>query len=88
MFGPLPGDAVPGSTLRFTYATSGPFPIVRVLARLAPADAAVLVHPSRLVAMRFTEDVRQQLAAGIQSSATTQSSGEGSSMTVELAKCG
>jgi hypothetical protein len=36
--------------------------IGRVLARLAPPDAAVLLHPSRRTAVRFTEDVRRQLA--------------------------
>jgi hypothetical protein len=33
-----------------------------VLARLAPADAAVLLHPSRGTAVRFTADVRRKLA--------------------------
>jgi hypothetical protein len=33
-----------------------------VLARIAPPDAAVLLHPSRGAAVRFTEDVRRKLA--------------------------
>ena len=33
-----------------------------VLARLAPPDAAVLLHPSRGTAVRFTQDVRRKLA--------------------------
>ena len=36
--------------------------IGRVLARLAPPDAAVLLHPSRGTAVRFTKDVRRKLA--------------------------
>jgi len=35
-----------------------------LLAKLAPSDAAVLVHPSRMDAVRFTEHTRRQLAAG------------------------
>jgi hypothetical protein len=38
--------------------------IGQVLARLAPADAAFLVHPSRLTTVRFDEGVRKQLANG------------------------
>lgn len=37
-----------------------------VLATLAPPDAAVLVHPSKPIAMRFDDDVRSRLAAGLQ----------------------
>ena len=33
-----------------------------VLARIAPPDAAVLLHPSRGTAVRFTADVRRKLA--------------------------
>jgi hypothetical protein len=35
-----------------------------VLAQLAPADSAVLLHPSRLTSIRFDENIRRQLAAG------------------------
>jgi hypothetical protein len=35
-----------------------------VLAQLAPPDAAVLVHPSRLVTIIFTDQVRRELASG------------------------
>lgn len=38
--------------------------IGRVLAHLAPLDAAALVHPSRLVTFRFDEEVRRKLASG------------------------
>ena len=38
--------------------------IGQVLAKLAPPDAAVLVHPSRLMTMRFDDEVRRKLAAG------------------------
>jgi hypothetical protein len=38
--------------------------IGKVLAELAPADAAVLVHPERLVTFRFDAEVRRQLANG------------------------
>jgi hypothetical protein len=38
--------------------------IGRVLARLAPADAAALVHPSRLVTHRFDDELRRRLANG------------------------
>lgn len=34
------------------------------LAELAPPDAAVLVHPSRLTAIRFDDRVRRELASG------------------------
>jgi hypothetical protein len=34
------------------------------LAQLAPGDAAVLVHPSRLVAIEFNDQVRRELASG------------------------
>lgn len=37
--------------------------IGKVLAKLAPPDAAVLVHPSRLVTLRFDDDVRRRLAS-------------------------
>jgi hypothetical protein len=37
-----------------------------VLAKLAPPDAAVLVHPSKPIVMRFNEDVRGQLGSGLQ----------------------
>jgi hypothetical protein len=37
-----------------------------VLAKLAPPDAAVLVHPSRPIVMRFDGDVRSRLASGFQ----------------------
>jgi hypothetical protein len=40
--------------------------IGRVLARLAPADAAFLVHPSRLTTVRFDDGVRRRLASGEQ----------------------
>jgi hypothetical protein len=40
--------------------------IGQVLAKLAPRDAAVLVHPSRLMTMRFDDEVRRKLAAGEQ----------------------
>jgi hypothetical protein len=36
--------------------------IGNVLAKLAPRDAAVLVHPSRLVTLRFDDHVRRRLA--------------------------
>jgi hypothetical protein len=35
-----------------------------VLAQLAPTDAAVLLHPSKMTAVEFTPDVRRQLASG------------------------
>ncbi len=35
-----------------------------VLAHLAPRDAAVLVHPSRLMTIAFDDRVRQELASG------------------------
>jgi hypothetical protein len=38
--------------------------IGRLLARLAPPDSAVLVHPQRFTAVRFTDDIRRQLAQG------------------------
>ena len=38
--------------------------IGRALAQLAPPDAAVLVHPSRLITVAFNDDVRRQLASG------------------------
>jgi hypothetical protein len=38
--------------------------IGRVLAALAPADAAFLVHPSRLTTIRFDDGVRRRLASG------------------------
>lgn len=37
-----------------------------VLAKLAPPDAAVLVHPSKPIVMRFDADVRSRLASGLQ----------------------
>ncbi len=37
-----------------------------VLAKLAPPDAAVLVHPSKPIVMRFDADVRSRLAGGLQ----------------------
>lgn len=37
-----------------------------LLAKLAPGDAAVLVHPSQPIAMRFDDDVRHRLASGFQ----------------------
>jgi hypothetical protein len=37
-----------------------------VLAKLAPPDAAVLVHPSKPIAMRFDDDVRSRLSSGLQ----------------------
>ena len=37
-----------------------------VLAKLAPADAAVLVHPSMPIVMRFDDDIRRRLAAGLE----------------------
>lgn len=38
--------------------------IAQVIARLAPADAAVLVDPSRLAAIPFDDDIRRRLARG------------------------
>ncbi len=38
--------------------------IAQVLARLAPADTAVLVDPSRLIATPFNDDIRRRLARG------------------------
>ena len=38
--------------------------IGRVLAKLAPNDAAALVHPSSLVTIPFSDDVRRRLASG------------------------
>jgi hypothetical protein len=35
-----------------------------VLAQLAPPHAAVLVHPSRLIAIAFNDQVRRELATG------------------------
>jgi hypothetical protein len=40
--------------------------IGRVLAELAPPDAAFLVHPSLPITIRFDEDVRRRLASGEQ----------------------
>jgi len=40
--------------------------IGRVLAQLAPADAALLLHPSKMAATVFNESIRRQLAAGDQ----------------------
>jgi hypothetical protein len=40
--------------------------IGKVLAALAPADAAILVHPSRMASMPFDDDVRRRLANGDQ----------------------
>jgi hypothetical protein len=37
-----------------------------LLAKLAPPDAAVLVHPSKPIVMRFDGDVRSRLAGGLQ----------------------
>jgi hypothetical protein len=38
--------------------------ISRVVAQLAPPDAAVLLHPSLMLAIPFTDDVRRLLASG------------------------
>jgi hypothetical protein len=38
--------------------------IGKAIAELAPADAAVLVHPERLVSLRFDDALRRRLAAG------------------------
>jgi hypothetical protein len=38
--------------------------ISSVLAQLAPTDTAALVHPSRLITIAFTEEVRRTLASG------------------------
>lgn len=38
--------------------------IAQVLARLAPADTAVLVDPSRLIATPFNDDIRRRLGRG------------------------
>jgi hypothetical protein len=35
-----------------------------VLAQLAPTDSTVLLHPSKMIAVQFTPDVRRQLASG------------------------
>jgi hypothetical protein len=40
--------------------------IEQVLAKLAPADAAFLVHPSKLVTIPFDDDVRHRMASGSQ----------------------
>jgi hypothetical protein len=40
--------------------------IEQVLARLAPPDAAFLVHPEKRVTLRFSEDIRGRLAKGEQ----------------------
>lgn len=40
--------------------------IEQVLAKLAPADAAFLVHPSKLVTIPFDDDVRRRMANGAQ----------------------
>jgi hypothetical protein len=37
-----------------------------LLAKLAPPEAAVLVHPSKPIVMRFNGDVRSRLASGLQ----------------------
>lgn len=37
-----------------------------LLAKLAPPDAAVLVHPSKPIVTRFDGDVRSRLASGLQ----------------------
>lgn len=37
-----------------------------LLAKLAPPDAAVLVHPSKPIVMRFDDEVRRRLADGLQ----------------------
>ena len=37
-----------------------------VLAKLAPPDAAMLVHPSMPIAVRFDEDIRRRLADGLE----------------------
>jgi hypothetical protein len=37
-----------------------------LLAKLAPPDAAVLVHPSKPIVMRLDGDVRSRLASGLQ----------------------
>ncbi len=49
------GDASPTEAYRF---------IGSVLARLAPSDAAALVHPSRMSTLRVNPDVRHRLASG------------------------
>jgi hypothetical protein len=38
--------------------------IGKVLAELAPADTAALVHPERLTTLGFDAEVRRQLASG------------------------
>jgi hypothetical protein len=37
-----------------------------LLAKLAPPDATVLVHPSKPIVMRFDDGVRSRLASGMQ----------------------
>ena len=39
--------------------------IERVLAKLAPADAAFLVHPSKLVTIPFDDDIRRRMAGAV-----------------------
>jgi hypothetical protein len=48
-------DTTEGEAYRF---------IGRVLAELAPRDAAAVVHPSRLVTIAFDDEVRRKLANG------------------------
>jgi len=38
--------------------------IEQVLAKLAPADAAFLVHPSKLLTIRFDDEIRRRMATG------------------------
>jgi hypothetical protein len=38
--------------------------IEQVLAKLAPPDAAFLVHPSKFITIRFDDDLRSRLATG------------------------
>jgi hypothetical protein len=40
--------------------------IEQVLAKLAPLDAAFLVHPEKRITMPFYDDIRRQLATGAQ----------------------
>jgi hypothetical protein len=48
-------DAIEADAYRF---------IGRALAKLAPRDAAYLVHPTRQIVVAFDEDVRRRLASG------------------------
>src|SRR5580698_9461969 len=40
--------------------------IEQVLAKLAPQDAAFLVHPEKLITMPFDDNIRRQFATGTQ----------------------